>query len=145
MLESCREFKCNKCNHTFKVEADVEQHYMISKPPKYVRQISYLVPHELSNCLLYVPNLYHGVYLLCVFLMINYDFRCPAPEFCPSTKFTKMESQPTKGHYYRDYQEIKVQEQIQKLEIGTIPRSICVILEDDLVDLCKAGDDVTVV
>jgi DNA helicase MCM9 len=45
----------------------------------------------------------------------------------------------------KDYQEIKVQEQVTKLAIGTIPRAITVILEDDLVDICKAGDDIAVV
>ena len=44
----------------------------------------------------------------------------------------------------KDYQEIKIQEQVQKLAVGTIPRSMWVILEDDLVDCCKAGDDITV-
>ena len=44
----------------------------------------------------------------------------------------------------KDYQEIKVQEQVQKLAVGTIPRSMWVVLEDDLVDVCKAGDDVTI-
>ncbi|GFO31120.1 DNA helicase mcm9-like [Plakobranchus ocellatus] len=44
----------------------------------------------------------------------------------------------------RNYQEIKVQEQVQRLSMGTIPRSMWVILEDDLVDACKAGDDVTI-
>lgn len=44
----------------------------------------------------------------------------------------------------RNYQEIKIQEQVQRLSMGTIPRSMWVILEDDLVDTCKAGDDVTI-
>lgn len=43
-----------------------------------------------------------------------------------------------------NYQEIKIQEQVQKLAMGTIPRSMWVVLEDDLVDCCKAGDDVTI-
>ena len=45
---------------------------------------------------------------------------------------------------FKDYQEIKVQEQMQKLEFGSIPKSMHVILQDDLVDSCKAGDDVTI-
>ena len=79
----------------------------------------------------------------------------------------------------RDIQEIKIQEQVNKLAVGNIsaawnagagdllwrawpkgwapirptvrldrpmhiPRSIPVVLEDDLVDRCKAGDDVTI-
>jgi DNA helicase MCM9 len=45
---------------------------------------------------------------------------------------------------YRDYQEVKVQEQVQKLEVGKIPRSMWVVLRDDIVDTCKPGDDVTI-
>jgi DNA helicase MCM9 len=44
----------------------------------------------------------------------------------------------------RDYQEIKIQEQTTKLAMGTIPRSMFVILHDDLVDYAKSGDDVTI-
>ena len=44
----------------------------------------------------------------------------------------------------RNYQEIKIQEQVQKLEVGSIPRSMWVILENDLVDGCKPGDDVQI-
>lgn len=43
-----------------------------------------------------------------------------------------------------DYQEITIQEQVGKSTVGQIPRSICILLENDLVDLCKAGDDITV-
>ena len=45
---------------------------------------------------------------------------------------------------FRDYQEVKVQEQVQRLDVGKIPRSLWVVLENDIVDLCKAGDDVTI-
>ena len=57
-------------------------------------------------------------------------------EFCPT-----LGSEPTRC---RDYQEVKIQEQVQKLAVGTIPRSMWVVLEDDLVDCCKAGDNVTI-
>ncbi|WVZ81945.1 hypothetical protein U9M48_029268 [Paspalum notatum var. saurae] len=43
-----------------------------------------------------------------------------------------------------DYQEIKIQENVQLLGVGSIPRSIPVILMDDLVDTIKAGDDVII-
>jgi DNA helicase MCM9 len=44
-----------------------------------------------------------------------------------------------------DYQEIKVQDQIQKLAVGSIPRNLLVVLENDLADTTKAGDDVKVI
>ena len=45
----------------------------------------------------------------------------------------------------KDYQEIKIQEQMTHLALGAIPRSIWVTLEDDLVDSVKPGDDVDVI
>ncbi|XP_059556160.1 DNA helicase MCM9 isoform X6 [Myotis daubentonii] len=70
---------------------------------------------------------------------------CPSLESCDSSKFTclsDLSSSPTKC---RDYQEIKIQEQVQRLAVGNIPRSMKVILEDDLVDTCKSGLTVTAV
>ncbi|KAG0024097.1 DNA helicase mcm9 [Podila clonocystis] len=55
--------------------------------------------------------------------------------FCPTCQLPKG---------CRDYQEIKIQEQSTKLAMGTIPRSMFVILHDDLVDYAKSGDDVTI-
>lgn len=45
---------------------------------------------------------------------------------------------------YKDYQEIKIQEHIGMLNVGNMPQSMCVTLEDDLVDTCKPGDDVVI-
>ncbi|KAJ2851113.1 DNA helicase mcm9 [Coemansia brasiliensis] len=71
--------------------------------------------------------------------------RClaPGPEFCNSTSFTPMDS-PEELQRCVDYQEIKIQEQVGRLTLGTIPRSIVVILERDLVDKAKSGDSVTI-
>ncbi|XP_033127245.1 DNA helicase MCM9-like isoform X3 [Anneissia japonica] len=69
---------------------------------------------------------------------------CPFEEGCGSMQFTCLNDSSTGPTRCRDYQEIKIQEQVQKLAVGTIPRSMWVVLEDDLVDTCKAGDDVTV-
>ncbi|KAM4713236.1 DNA helicase MCM9 isoform 2-T2 [Anableps anableps] len=68
---------------------------------------------------------------------------CPNPVGCNSYKFSCLSgrSEPTAC---RDYQEIKIQEQVQRLSVGSIPRSLVVVLEDDLVDSCKSGDDITV-
>ena len=44
----------------------------------------------------------------------------------------------------KDYQELKVQEQIHRLPVGHFPSSIWIVCFDDLVDICKAGDDVTI-
>ena len=69
---------------------------------------------------------------------------CPSGEGCNSVKFTCFGPKEADSSNLKDYQEIKIQEQAQKLSVGTIPRAISVVLEDDLVDSCKAGDDVTV-
>jgi hypothetical protein len=52
---------------------------------------------------------------------------------CKSTSFTYVED----SRECIDYQEIKIQEQVQSLTVGSIPRSIVVVLENDLVDSCK--------
>eukprot|EP00268_Persea_americana_P060902 TRINITY_DN7637_c0_g1_i6.p1 TRINITY_DN7637_c0_g1~~TRINITY_DN7637_c0_g1_i6.p1 ORF type:complete len:685 (+),score=114.96 TRINITY_DN7637_c0_g1_i6:59-2056(+) len=70
------------------------------------------------------------------------------PTSCPSKR-----SKPCEGLNFQfvegsiichDYQEIKIQESTQVLGVGSIPRSIPIILKDDLVDIVKAGDDVIV-
>ena len=43
-----------------------------------------------------------------------------------------------------DYREIKVQESLQRVTSNNLPRSFSVILEDDLVESCKPGDDVAI-
>ncbi|XP_039637905.1 DNA helicase MCM9 isoform X2 [Perca fluviatilis] len=68
---------------------------------------------------------------------------CPNPDGCNSYKFSCL-SGGSEPATCRDFQEIKIQEQVQRLSVGSIPRSMVVVLEDDLVDCCKSGDDVTV-
>ncbi|KAL4649122.1 DNA helicase MCM9 [Arapaima gigas] len=69
---------------------------------------------------------------------------CPSEEGCNSFKFSCLSDGSSSPSSCRDYQEIKIQEQAQRLSVGSIPRSMLVILEDDLVDSCKSGDDITV-
>jgi len=103
MLESEREYACDKCAHRFKVFADMDQH----------------------NGSLMSPTC------------------CPAERAkpCKSTKFSVVDG----SRVCRDYQEIKIQEQLSHLTVGSIPRSMSIVLEDDLVDRCKPGDDLVVV
>ncbi|XP_040454217.1 DNA helicase MCM9 isoform X1 [Falco naumanni] len=69
---------------------------------------------------------------------------CLNEEGCNSTKFTCLSGTSSSPTCCRDYQEIKIQEQVQRLSVGSIPRCMVVVLEDDLVDSCKSGDDITV-
>jgi hypothetical protein len=39
---------------------------------------------------------------------------------------------------------VMLQEQVTKLKMGTIPRSMWITLEDDLVESCKPGDDAVI-
>ncbi|NWX17417.1 MCM9 helicase, partial [Aegotheles bennettii] len=69
---------------------------------------------------------------------------CLNEQGCNSTKFTCLSGTTSSPACCRDYQEIKIQEQVQRLSVGSIPRCMVVVLEDDLVDSCKSGDDITV-
>jgi DNA helicase MCM9 len=71
---------------------------------------------------------------------LNKPTSCTATEDCAGKYFKPVEG----TQVCRDYQEIKIQDKIAHLNVGSIPRSILAILEDDLVDLCKAGDDVLI-
>ncbi|XP_037304497.2 DNA helicase MCM9 [Pungitius pungitius] len=68
---------------------------------------------------------------------------CPNPEGCNSFKFSCL-SAGSEPAFCKDFQEIKIQEQVQRLSVGSVPRAMLVVLEDDLVDSCKSGDDVIV-
>lgn len=62
-------------------------------------------------------------------------------ERCNSNKFNACEDITIVKD---DYQEIRIQELTSLLEIGAVPRSLSVILRHDLVDMCKAGDEVSI-
>ncbi|XP_057977833.1 probable DNA helicase MCM9 isoform X2 [Malania oleifera] len=61
-------------------------------------------------------------------------------KFCEGTTFKVLENTAM----CHDYQEIKIQESTQVLGVGAIPRSIPIIMKNDLVDIVKAGDDIIV-
>ncbi|KAF6204872.1 hypothetical protein GE061_019036 [Apolygus lucorum] len=65
---------------------------------------------------------------------------CRNPETCKSANLVSVSSPDD----FKDYQELKIQEQVGKLDMGSIPKSMLVTVEDDLVDACKPGDDVVI-
>ena len=83
---------------------------------------------------------------------------CPSEEGCKGTNFKQIESYVLTKDYqvsqnHGDFtsptitnnlllQEIKIQEQLGKLGLGMIPRTMTVVLIDDLADSCQAGDDI---
>ncbi|XP_046846241.1 DNA helicase MCM9-like [Xenia sp. Carnegie-2017] len=75
---------------------------------------------------------------------VNKPTHCPATDGCSSNKFTLLSKSEIRPDSCQDYQEIKVQELIQDLGVGAIPRSMWIVLEHDLVDSCKPGADVTI-
>jgi DNA helicase MCM9 len=118
MLETKRLYECGKCKCHFVVHYDRESHNQVLKPTKCPGGGGEDEPVCESNKFKLVPTVAGDL-----------------PGSC------------------KDYQEIKLQEQVNKLAVGyycaliiarTIPRSINIVLEDDLVDCAKAGDDVTI-
>lgn len=59
---------------------------------------------------------------------------------CEGTYFIPIEG----SKVCQDFQEIKIQESTQLLGVGCIPRSISVILMNDLVDVVKAGGNTSI-
>ena len=84
LLEYEKEYMCNKCKHTFSIQADFEQHYMMRGPSS-----------------------------------------CPTPEGCNSTKFTCFDNKNANSSSFKDYQEIKIQEQVCLDHTFSCRRSYC--------------------
>lgn len=77
-------------------------------------------------------------------------YQMPLPPECPSRLGLKpcggVKFEPREGsEECHDYQEVRIQEQVHRLMVGSIPRSISLLLHNDLVDSAKAGDDISVV
>ena len=67
---------------------------------------------------------------------------CPVGNGCFGKSFKVL---PDADLIAIDHQEVKLQERVNRLQLGTTPRTITAVLEGDLVDSLQAGDDADVV
>ena len=72
-------------------------------------------------------------------------FLLRAPARCSGCGATRLRPEADSAQLCKNYQELKVQEQANRLSVGTVPRGMLVALEDDLVECCQPGDDVLLV
>lgn len=56
---------------------------------------------------------------------------------CGNTRFKPVPD----AAVHTNYQEIRVQESSKSLPLGAVPRSICMLLQDDLADCCQTGGE----
>lgn len=82
------------------------------------------------------------------------EYRDPTqlgPEVASTTSYPKEDENGNKLEteygfsVYRDHQKIAIQEMPERAPAGQLPRSIEVVLDDDLVDRCKPGDRIQLV
>ena len=128
MLELSKQYECMnpKCRYRFTVTADPEQDHMLPQPRTCPSKADSSNTHFRPNSNR-ANNSIPGE---------------PKKEFkCNSNNLREIEG----SRVCVDYQEIKVQDHIERLGLGSVPRSIVVILQADLVDRYNPGDDVVIV
>jgi DNA helicase MCM9 len=130
--EKERDYECLKCGHQFRVQATPVQKSVAFELP--LRCPSGNELRVSANGEGTFPDIRRW----------KRSKRSTAP--CSGTRFIPVSRQTadSDARPCGDYQEIRLQESVQHLGMGTIPRSILVILTDDLADSCKAGDELTV-
>jgi DNA helicase MCM9 len=118
ILELSKQYECMnpKCGFRFTVRADPEQDNLIPQP----RTCPASVRRPSSKA--------------------NDDQAAPSkPYKCSSVNLKEV------GSYCVDYQEIILRDQLEKLTISSVPRTVAVVLRGDLVDKFNPGDEVSLV
>lgn len=131
MLELSKQYECQnpKCRFRFTVTADPEQDHMIPQPRSCMSRA------DPSNV-----RVGGGGYRASAKNSREKNGSSNNNK-CTSTNLREIEG----SKVCVDYQEIKLQDQIERLTLGSVPRTIVVMLQADLVDKFNAGDDVTIV
>ena len=122
LLEKSRTYQClnSKCGYRFKIRMDSEVGYALPMPTSCPGKI-------LSTS---KRKTHYGA-----------EDTTSTYERCGSNNFRE-------DYHEReciDYQEIKLQDSTERLLLGSVPRSIMIVLESDLVDIFSPGDDIVVV
>jgi DNA helicase MCM9 len=158
MLEASKTYRCRKCGHEFQVRADPEQNNTLAVPmacPNWIEnhQPATAVPQAQAQA----GGSLQGFMSQAAAAMRGQQQQQQQQQpggatgartsggvsrtKCPGKQLIEVEHL----RVMVDYQEVKVQDLVEKLALGTTPRSVKVVCEGDLVDRFNAGDDVVVV
>lgn len=139
--ELFKEFACRQCGKTVVCESDISEYNRFNFPAQCSGKVETKINpfFKIAKSLMEKmkkgnkgsPDRGGGAQ------KVNSDFQTTN---CKSRSFNPIEGSSD----YSDYQEIKLQELFKSLKPGLIPRSMCVILQNTLVEACKPGDDVMV-
>lgn len=140
MLELSKQYEClnPKCRYRFTVTADPEQDHMLPQPrscPSPADASSHRPSHTTA------PSGNRGVGSGSSSSGGGGGRGSSKASKCNSVNLREIEG----SRVCVDYQEIKVQDHVERLGLGSVPRSIVVLLKADLVDRFNPGDDVVVV
>lgn len=116
---------------------------------------AYHIAHELLSGSLVRPKMVRSVHYSAktqVFHTREYHDSTSMSSATPTSSITPQtdeEGNPLQMEFglstFRDHQRISIQEMPERSPAGQLPRSIDVIMDDDLVDRCKPGDRVQLV
>ncbi|TNN06188.1 DNA helicase MCM9 [Schistosoma japonicum] len=87
-------------------------------------------------------------YTFYVYANFEEFYNIKPPRYCPnrqqSCNSMNLKCVSNSQFYAKNYQEIRVHEQFDCLTVGVMRRSICVSIEDDLLECVKPGDEVVI-
>lgn len=131
--EKEREYECLKCGYQFRAQATPVSKSVVFELPLRCPSGNELQDSETSEATSTTRGRPWKRFKRC-------NAPCSGTRFAPVTRSNGDAGTCACG----DYQEIRLQESVQHLGMGSIPRSILVVLTDELAGSCKAGDEITV-